>query len=82
MSTGIPGTVRLYYAFAIANAALRGITALVLYKVFQEVDSGNEGLTGLFGDVTKSDGNGKGKSEKPGNSRQGYESVDGQDSPA
>lgn len=69
---------RLYFGLAIANEALRPVAALLLYRVFKERDTENQGIRGVFADVLGSSpqaGSGSGNS---GN--QEYQPLSGQDS--
>ncbi|ODN04347.1 Type-1 angiotensin II receptor-associated protein [Orchesella cincta] len=64
---------RLYFGLAIANEVLRPVAAILLYRVFKERDTENQGIRGVFADVL---------GETNGASNQGYESIPQQNAPA
>lgn len=68
---------RLYFGLAIANEVLRPVAALLLYHVFKERDTENEGIHGIFADVLE--GNAPSSSDsRIGQERHGYESLSSQ----
>ncbi len=66
----------MYFGLAIANEALRPVAALLLYRVFKERDSENQGIRGVFADVLG--GNPSGGSGNGGGNQE-YQPLSGQD---
>lgn len=76
-STSGSSRERLYFGLAIANEALRPVAALLLYRVFKERDSENQGIRGVFADVLGNNPSAGGAGNGGGN--QEYQPLSGQD---
>jgi len=63
---------RLYFGFVIANAIIRPITAILLYRIFRDRDTEGTGLRGAFADVF-------GSGTPSSDNRQGYQNIDTQE---
>jgi len=63
----------VYFGLAIANAVLRAVTAILLYRLIRDRDTEGVGLKGTFGDIT-----GLLNYEGAGGGRKGYEDIEGQ----
>ncbi|CAL8110384.1 unnamed protein product [Orchesella dallaii] len=59
----------LYFGLAIANEVLRPLAAVLLYRIFKERDTENQGIRGVFADVFGETNGG------PNQQREGYESI-------
>jgi len=60
---------RLYFGLAIANEVLRPVAAILLYRIFKERDTENQGIRGVFADILGETNGGSNQQ------RQGYESI-------
>lgn len=72
---GGPPRERVYYGIGIANAVLRGITALLLFRLFRARDKDDAGMAGVFGDVVGAFNQEFGGPAGKGRGREGYEPI-------
>jgi len=70
---------RLYFGLAIANEAIRPLAALLLYRIFKERDTENQGIKGVFADVLGNSPSGGGSGNGGSSGNQEYQPLSGQD---